>query len=72
MQKEDNILILKDSVPGNFSSIKIILITEARKKGIRHFLKSKTSSSFDEITSKIFKTLAPFISHLLTFLYNKN
>jgi hypothetical protein len=30
MQKKHNILILKDSVPGNFSSIKIIPITEAR------------------------------------------
>jgi hypothetical protein len=29
MQKDDDILILKDSVPGNFSSIKLIPIIEA-------------------------------------------
>jgi hypothetical protein len=39
IEEGDAISILKDSFPGNFPSIKIILITEAESKGIIHSLK---------------------------------
>jgi hypothetical protein len=39
MEKGDAVSFLKDSFPGNFPSIKIILITEAKSKSIIHSLK---------------------------------
>jgi hypothetical protein len=41
-EKGDAISFLKDSFPGNFPSIKIIPITEAEIKSIKHSLKQKT------------------------------
>jgi hypothetical protein len=55
--KGDAISFSKDMFPGNFRSKKIIPITEAEIKSILHALKPKNSSGYDEITSKILKTL---------------
>jgi len=41
IKKGDAISILKDSFPGNFPSIKIILITEVEIKSTIHSLKPK-------------------------------
>ena len=58
IQKGYAIAILKDSFPGNFPSIKLIPITEAEIKSIIHSVKPKKSSGYDEITSKILKSLS--------------
>jgi hypothetical protein len=42
VQKEDVISLLKDSFLGNFTSIKIIPVTEAEKKCTIHCLYAKT------------------------------
>jgi hypothetical protein len=50
----DAISNLKDSFLGNFSSIKIIPITEAKINSTIHSLKpEKNSSHYDKITNKI-------------------
>jgi len=61
IQKGSAISILKDSFPGYFPSIKLIPITEAEIKSIIRFVKPKKSSGYNEITSKILKSLS--ISH---------
>jgi hypothetical protein len=61
LEKGDAITILKNSFPGNFSSIKIIPITEA---GV------KKSSVCNKVTSKILKVCVSFISHPLSYIYN--
>jgi hypothetical protein len=64
------IWILKDSFLENFSSIKIIPITEAETK-IKHIpTATKKSSDYDEIRSKILKTCASLISHSLIYICN--
>jgi len=68
--KGDAISIVKDSLPGNFPSVDIILITEAEIQSIIHSQKPKKSSSYDEITSKILKACASVISHPLKYIYN--
>ena len=68
--KGDAISIVKDSLPGNFPSVDIILITEAEILSIIHSQKPKKSSSYDEITSKILKACASVISHPLKYIYN--
>jgi hypothetical protein len=68
IEKGDAISILEDSSPGNFPSIKIILINADEIKSRIHSLKQKikTSSGYDKITSKILKTCASLISHPLS------
>jgi len=61
IEKRGAISILKDSLPGNFQSIKMILITEAEIKSITNSIKPRKSSCYDEITSKILKTFASHI-----------
>ena len=56
----DAMSILKDSFPGNFPSIEIILITETEIKRIIHSLKPKQNRQV-MITSTILKNLC--ISH---------
>jgi len=68
--KGDTISILKDSLPGNFPIIDIIPITEAEIQSIIHSQKTKKSSGYDEITSKILKACAFVISHPLRYIYN--
>ena len=63
VEKGDAMSLLKDSFPGNFSSIKIIPISEAQIKSIIHSLKQKNSSGYNEITSKILKACASLISN---------
>ena len=53
--KGDAISFLKDSFPRNIPSMELIPITAAEIKSIICSLKSKNSSGYDEITSKIFK-----------------
>jgi hypothetical protein len=55
MGNEDTISFLKDAFPVKFPDIKIIPTTETEIKIIIHPLKSKYSSGYDEITSKILK-----------------
>jgi len=65
----DAISILKDSFPGNFPSIEIILITEAEIKRIIHSLKPKQNRQV-MVTSTILKTCSSLISHPLSYIYN--
>ena len=72
IEKGYAISILKDLFPRNFSSIKIIPITENEIKSLKHSLQQtkKKSSGYDEITSKILKACASRISHPLRYIYN--
>jgi len=63
MQKRAAISILKESIPGKFPSIKIILITEAEIESITHSLKHKERSSCYEKISKILQDSASLIRH---------
>ena len=69
-EKRDAISFLKDSFPGNFPTINIIPITEAEIKVIINSLKPKSSSGYDEVTSKIIKSCASLISIPLSYIYN--
>jgi hypothetical protein len=51
VEREDAVSFLKAAFPG----IKIIPTTETEMKSIIHSLKSKHSSGYDDITSKILK-----------------
>ena len=62
IEKGGAISILKDSLPGNFPSIKMILIIEAEIKSTINSLKPRNSSCYNEITSEILKTCASLIS----------
>jgi hypothetical protein len=53
--KEDVVAHLKDSVPRQFSVIKLIPTTEVVIKRIIHFMKLRNPSSYDEITAEILK-----------------
>jgi hypothetical protein len=53
VEKEDAVSFLKDLFVGNFPSIKIIPITEAEIKCIIYSLKTKNSSGYNEIRSRI-------------------
>jgi hypothetical protein len=69
-EKGDAISFLKDSFPGNFTSIKIIPVTATEIKSIIRSLKPKNSSGYDDIRSKILKTCASTISLPLSFICN--
>jgi hypothetical protein len=69
VEKGDATSILKDLFPQNFSSIKIIPITENEIKSLKQ-APPKKSSDYDEITSKILKACASRISHPLRYIYN--
>ena len=66
----DAISFLKDSFPKIFPNLNIIPITEAEIKSIISSLKPKTSSGYDEITSKIIKSCASTISLPLSYIFN--
>jgi hypothetical protein len=61
--REDGFSFLKNAFPVKFTDIKIIPTTETEIKSIRHSHKSKNSSVYDEITSKILKVCSASISH---------
>jgi hypothetical protein len=54
MWRDDTILLLEHAFLGKLSGIKIIPTTETEAKSV---LKSKNSSGYDRITSKILKLL---------------
>jgi hypothetical protein len=60
--KEDPIAFLKDPFSCKFHGIKIVPTSWAGMKSIILSLKSKNSSSYDEIKSKILKACASLIS----------
>jgi hypothetical protein len=64
------ISFLKDSFPRNFPNINTLPITEAEIKSIICSLKTKDSSGYDEITSKILKSCASIISFPLSYICN--
>jgi hypothetical protein len=68
--KEDAITLLKDSFPRKFLAIKLIPTIEAETKSIIHSLKSKNSSSYDEITTKILKECSSQISLPPSYICN--
>jgi hypothetical protein len=68
--KEDPISFLKDAFPCKFCGIKIVSTPEAEIKSIILSLKSRNSSGYDEISSKILKTCAPLISQPLSHIHN--
>ena len=68
--KGDAVSFLKDSFPRNFPNINTIQITEAEIKSIISSLKPKISSGYDEITSKILRSCASFISFPLSYTCN--
>ena len=60
--KGDAISFLKDSFPTKFPNLNVIPITEAEIKSIISSLKPKTSSGYDEITSKIIKSVLQLLA----------
>ena len=72
IEKGDVISNLKDTLPRNFSIIKIIPITEAETRSVIHYQKPEKSSGYGELTSKILKTCASLINHPLSFSYNSS
>ncbi|PNF23822.1 hypothetical protein B7P43_G15913 [Cryptotermes secundus] len=70
MGNENAFSFLKDAFPINFPSIKIIPTSEAEIKNIIHTMKTKNSSGFDEVTSKILKACSDLISCPLTHICN--
>jgi len=62
-------LFLKASFPGIIPTINIIPIIEVEIKGITSSLKPKSSSGYDEITSKIIKSCGSLISIALSCIY---
>jgi hypothetical protein len=70
MGNENALSFLKDAFPKKFPSIKIIPTNEAEIKNIISTLKPKSSSCFDEITSKILKACSNLISCPLAHICN--
>jgi hypothetical protein len=66
----DAILFLKEALPRKFPGIKIIPATETEMKSIMHSLKTRNSSGYDLMTSKILKVFASLISYPLTHIFN--
>jgi hypothetical protein len=67
---EDAVSFLKAAVPVKFPSINIIPTTETEMKIVINSLKSKNSSGYDEVTSKILKACSILISRPLTHICN--
>jgi hypothetical protein len=61
---------LKEAFPRKFPGINTILTTETEIKSIIHSLRTKHSSGYGRITSKISKVCTPLNSHPLTHIYN--
>jgi hypothetical protein len=70
VRNENPISFLKDAFPIKFPAMKIIPTTETEIKSIIHSLKSKNSSGYDEVTSKILKTCSHLIICPLTHICN--
>jgi hypothetical protein len=70
MGKEDALSFIWDAFPVKFPDIKIIPTTKTEIKSIIHSLKSKNSSGYDEITSKILKACSAVISSPLAHICN--
>jgi hypothetical protein len=66
----DVISFLIKACPRKFPVIKTIPTTKTEIRSIIHYLKSRNPSSYDGITSRIFKVCAPQISYPLTHIYN--
>jgi Notch-like protein len=62
--------LLKDAFPEGFPSINIIPTTETEIESIIHSLKSKNTSGYDEIRSKILKACSSVISRPLSHICN--
>jgi sarcosine oxidase/L-pipecolate oxidase len=63
-------LFLKNAFPCKFHGIKIVPTSEAEIKSIILSIKSKNSSGYDKITTKILKACASLISQPLSHIYN--
>jgi hypothetical protein len=66
----DPIYFLKDTFPCKLHGMKIVPTFEVEIKSIILSFKSKNSSGYDEITSKIQKACASLISQPLSHIYN--
>jgi hypothetical protein len=66
--REDPISFLKDIFLCKFQGIKIVPTSKAEIKSIILSLKSKNSSGYDEIISKILKACASLTSQHRSFL----
>jgi hypothetical protein len=66
------ISLLRASYPNSVTKMKIIPVTEAEVIGIINSLKSKNSSGYDEISSKILKLCGSLISRPLSHVCNKS
>jgi hypothetical protein len=66
------ISLLRVSYPNSVTKMKTIPVTEAEIVGIINSQKSKNSSGYDEITSKILKLYASLISRPLSYICNKS
>jgi hypothetical protein len=62
--------LLKAKAKDKTTEIKVIPATEAEVIHIITSLKSKNSSGFDEICSKVLKSCANIISKALSFMFN--
>ena len=72
IKESSAISLLRDSYPNNFPNMKTIPITEVEIIGIINSLKSKNSSEYDEISSKLLKLCGPQISRPLFYIRNKS
>jgi hypothetical protein len=67
---EDAVSFLKAAFPVKITSINIIPTTETEMKSVINSLKSKNSSGYDEVRSKILKACSALISCPLTHICN--
>jgi Notch-like protein len=72
VRREAAISFLKNAFPVKFPGIKIIPTTKTEIKSIIQSPKSKNSSGYDEITSKILQTCSALISHPLANICNNS
>jgi len=66
------ISLLKKYYPFEFPSMQIVPITDGEIRNIISSLKSKNSSGYDEISTKILKLCGNQISEPLAFIFNKS
>jgi len=66
------ISLLKKYYPFEFPPMQIVPITEGEIRSVISSLKSKNSSGYDEISTKILKLFGNHISKPLAFIFNKS
>jgi hypothetical protein len=71
INNKDAISYLHQSFRQSFSTMKLRNTTTYETKKIIRSLKCKNSYGYDEISSRILKATAPYVSSPLTYIFNK-